>query len=64
MCSIVFVKATPTMKFVDEATIEIAAGDGGNGARRFGTKNTKNSAAPTAVTAGAVATSMAWPIPT
>ena len=44
------------MKFVDEATVRVKAGDGGNGCLSFRRENTLNAAAPMAVTAGTVVT--------
>jgi hypothetical protein len=52
------------MKFVDEAYIDISAGDGAMAARRSGMKNTKNSAGRTVVTAAAAGMCMRWPMST
>lgn len=52
------------MKFVDEAFIDIAAGDGGNGCVSFGTKSTRNSAVPTVGMVVAVGMCLPWLIRT
>jgi len=52
------------MKFVDEAFIDIAAGDGGNGCVSFRHENTRNLAVRTAATEAAAAMCSRWPIPT
>jgi GTP-binding protein len=51
------------MKFVDEATIDIAAGNGGAGCVSFRREKFIPSAAPMAATAAAAA-SMPWPTAT
>jgi hypothetical protein len=57
-------KLDTTMKFVDEAYIDIVAGDGGAGCVSFGMKNTRSSAAPMEATGGVADMYLPWPIPT
>jgi GTP-binding protein len=52
------------MKFIDEARIEVIAGDGGNGIVSFRREKFIRGAGPTAATAVAAAASGRWPIAT
>ena len=52
------------MKFVDEATIEVIAGDGGNGCMSFRREKYIPLGGPTAATAGAAAASTRSPTAT
>ena len=53
-----------TSNFIDTATIWLHAGKGGGGAVTFHREKFVGRAAPTAVTAGAAATSSLWPTTT
>ena len=48
------------MKFVDEAYIDIAAGDGGNGCVSFRHENTRNSVGPMVGMAGVGGMCLPW----
>ncbi len=52
------------MKFIDEAMIEVHAGNGGDGAASFRREKFVRAAGPTAATAGAAAASSASPTAT
>jgi len=51
------------MKFVDEAYIDIAAGDGGNGCVSFRHEKYKELAVPTVGMVGVVGMCLPWPTP-
>jgi GTP-binding protein len=52
------------MKFIDEARIEVVAGDGGNGVASFRREKFRPFGGPTAATAARAARSGPWPTAT